>query len=505
VQVNLLDELKDMVIVDSGCSGHMTGDESQLEDLEAFDGGYVAFGNDPKGGKIVGIGTLRTGNLDFEKVFFVKGLKFNLFSVSQICDKKNFVLFTDTECMILSPDFQLPDDKSVLLKVPRKENIYSDHIKNIIPKRALTCLIAKATVDESKLWHRRLGHLNYKTMIKLVKGNLMRGMPTKTFENCETCVACQKGKQHRVSFKSKTVNTNTEPLHLLHMDLFGPVFVKSLNKKSYCLVVTDDFSRFTWVFFLATKDETPGILKAFITRVENLHNHKVKIIRCDNGTEFKNSEMNQFCVGKGILRQYSVARTPQQNGVAERRNRTLIEAARTMLSDSKLPVPFWAEAVNTACFVQNRSKVVKPHNKTPYELFHGKKPMIDFLKPFGCPVTILNTKDQLGKFDEKADKGNLVGYSVNSKAFRVYNKRTKHVEENLHIKFSENTYNSAGKGPEWLFDVDILAKTMNYVPVIASVDKQQEEFVLIEKLKIGPTLLPFQKEQNPTDDDVVPK
>jgi hypothetical protein len=281
VQVNLLDELKDMVIVDSGCSGHMTGDESQLEDLEVFDGGYVAFGNDPKGGNIVGIGTLRTGNLDFERVFLVKGLKFNLFSVSQMCDKKNFVLFTDTECMILSPDFQLPDDKSVLLKVPRKENIYSDHIKNIIPKRALTCLIAKATIDESKLWHRRLGHLNYKTMNKLVKGNLVRGMPTKTFENSETCVACQKGKQHRVSFKSKTVNTNTEPLHLLHMDLFGPVFVKSLNKKSYCLVVTDDFSRFTWVFFLASKDETPGILKAFITRVENLHNHKVKIIRCE--------------------------------------------------------------------------------------------------------------------------------------------------------------------------------------------------------------------------------
>jgi hypothetical protein len=194
-------------------------------------------------------GTLRTGNLDFEKVFLVKGLKFNLFSVSKMCDKKNFVLFTDTECMILSPDFQLPNDKFVLLKVPRTENIYSDHIKNIVPKRALTCLIAKATIDESKLWHRRLGHLNYKTMNKLVKGNLVRGMPTKMFENCETCVACQKGKQHRVSFKSKTVNTITEPLHLLHMDLFMPVFVNSLNKKSYCLVVTYDFSRFTWVFF----------------------------------------------------------------------------------------------------------------------------------------------------------------------------------------------------------------------------------------------------------------
>ncbi|GJW61169.1 putative ribonuclease H-like domain-containing protein [Tanacetum coccineum] len=122
-------------------------------------------------------------------------------------------------------------------------------------------------------------------------------------------------------------------------------------KKMYCLVVTDDYSRFTWVFFLATKDETSGILKSFITGIENLVDHKVKVIRCDNGTEFKNREMNQFCEKNGILRQYSVARTPQQNRVAERRNRTLIEAARTMLADSKLPTTFWAEAVNTACYV----------------------------------------------------------------------------------------------------------------------------------------------------------
>ena len=121
----------------------------------------------------------------------------------------------------------------------------------------------------------------------------------------------------------------------------------------------------------------------------------------------------------------------------------MIEAARTMLSDSKLPIPFWAEAVNTACFVQNRSKVVKPHNKTPYELFHGRKPKISFLKPFGCPVTILNTRDQLGKFDEKADEGYFVGYSIHSKAYRVFNKSTKHVEENLHVEFDESKVNNA--------------------------------------------------------------
>ncbi|GJY72903.1 putative ribonuclease H-like domain-containing protein [Tanacetum coccineum] len=299
------------------------------------------------------------------------------------------------------------------------------------------------------------------------RGNLVRGLPSKLFENDQTCVACQKGKQHRASCKSKTKNSISLPLHLLHMDLFGPTFVKSLMKKMYCLVVTNDYSRFTWVFFLATKDETSGILKSFITGIENLVDHKVKVIRCDNGTEFKNREMNQFCEMKGILRQFSVARTPQQNGVAERRNRTLIEAARTMLADSKLPTTFWAEAVNTACYVQNKVLVVKPHNKTPYELFHGRTPTLSFMRPFGCPVTILNTIDHLGKFDGKADEGFFIGYSLNSKAFRVLNSRTKIVEENLHIRFSENTPNAISSGPDWLFDIDALTRKMIYEPIFA--------------------------------------
>ncbi|GKB40392.1 putative ribonuclease H-like domain-containing protein [Tanacetum coccineum] len=192
----------------------------------------------------------------------------------------------------------------------------------------------------------------------------------------------------------------------------------------YCLVVTDDYNRFTQVFFLATKDETSGIFKSFITGIENLVDHKVKVIRCDNGTEFKNREMNQF--------------------FAERRNRILIKAARTMLADSKLPTTFWAEAVNTACYVQNRVLVVKPQNKTPYKLFHGRTPTLSFMRPFGWLVTIHNTIDHLGKFNGKVDEGFFVGYSLNSKAFRVFNSRTRIVEENLHIRFSESTPNDVG-------------------------------------------------------------
>nr|GEU44635.1 hypothetical protein [Tanacetum cinerariifolium] len=191
------------------------------------------------------------------------------------------------------------------------------------------------------------------------------------------------------------------------------------NSKGGKIIGKDDYCRFTWVFFLASKDETSAILKTIINGIENLVDHNVKVIRCENGIEFTNKEMNQFCKMKGIMRQYSVARTPQQNKVAEKRNNTLIEAARTMLADLKLPTTFWVEAVNTACYVQNRVLVVKPHNKTPYEIFHGK-------------------------FDGKIDEGFFVAYSLNSKAFRVFNNKARIIEENLHIRFSENTPKIAG-------------------------------------------------------------
>nr|GEV12623.1 putative ribonuclease H-like domain-containing protein [Tanacetum cinerariifolium] len=235
-------------------------------------------------------------------------------------DKKNSVLFTDTGCFVLSSDFKLTDESQILLKVPRKNNMYSVDMKNIVPKESLTCL----------------------------------------------------------------------------------------------------------VFFSATKDETSGILKSFISKIENLVNKKIKIIKYDNGTEFKNKVMSDFCKKKGIKKEFSVARTPQQNGVAKRRNRTLIEAAKIMLTDFKLPTTFWAKAVNTACYMQNRES-----------------------------------------FDGKSNDRFFIGYSLNSKAFRVYNIRTRKVEKNLHIRFLENKPIIASDGPKWLFDIDALTKSTNYVPFVA--------------------------------------
>ncbi|GJU25993.1 putative ribonuclease H-like domain-containing protein [Tanacetum coccineum] len=256
--------------------------KAYLVEYQDYNGGPVAFGGSK--GQITGKGKIITRKLDFEDVYFVKELKqFNLFSVSQMCDKKNKVLFTDSECLVLSPDFKLPDENQVLLRVPRQNNMYSFNLENIVPTGGLACLIAKATVDESNKWHRRLGHVNFKNLNKLVKGNLVRGLPSKIFQNDHTCVACQKGKQHKASCKAKVVSSISQPLQLLHMDLFGP-----------------------------TSDETNGILKDFIRQIENQLNQKVKTIRCDNGTEFKNRDIIEFYRSKGIKREYSNAKTPQQ-------------------------------------------------------------------------------------------------------------------------------------------------------------------------------------------------
>ncbi|KAI3728691.1 hypothetical protein L6452_17332 [Arctium lappa] len=395
--------------VDSGCSRHMTGNMACLKNFKKFDGGHVAFGNIPDGGKISGKGDVTKGKMAFEDVFYVEQLRYNLLSVSQVCDKKHSILFTDSECIILAPRFKVVDEKMILLRTPRKDNVYCLDMENVSNDSSLNCLVSKASLDESSLWHRRMCHMNFKTMNKLVKNNLVRGLPSKVFSCDDHCVACLKGKQHKTSHKSKELNTISSSLQLLHMDLFGPTNVMSIGMKSYCLVIVDDYSRFTW--------ELRGNIVLL-----RLHNKMV------------------------LLRE----------GIGH------IEASRSLLTDSKLPITFWAEAVNTACYVQNRVQVVKPKNKTPYELLNKRKPFIGFFKPFGCPCTILNTKTQLGKFDSKADDGFLVGYSSQRKAYRVFNSSSRIIEESENVKCNENTPNPIGSGPQWLFDIDSLTNSLGF-------------------------------------------
>ncbi|KAJ9558330.1 hypothetical protein OSB04_012944 [Centaurea solstitialis] len=279
---------------------------------------------------------------------------------------------------------------------------------------------------------------DHKVTPRKAASNLVKGLPENNFAKESLCAACEKGKQTRASFKSKQVSTINSPFHLLHMDLFGPVNIQSMGGKRFTLVIVDEYSRYTWVFFLRAKNETPQLIIAFILRMEKYNQITVRSIRSDHGTEFKNSVLDEFLVSKGISQNFSSVRTPQQNGVAERRNCTLIEAARSMLIEARLPIQFWDEAVNTACYTQNRSLIVKRFKKTAYELFRGRKPNIECFHIFGCNCYIKNNRDALGKFDAKADDGFLVGYSTISKAYRVFIKRRQTIEETIHVKFDES-------------------------------------------------------------------
>ena len=282
-----------------------------------------------------------------KKVALVRGLKHNLLSISQITDKGYHVNFMKDHCEIIDKKTQ-----KVILTGYRHGNIYEANLSSYTDGKVI-CLLSKASASESWIWHKKLSHLNFSNLNELVRKDLVRGLPKVMFNADGLCDACQKAKQRRTSFKNKTESSIDEPLHLLHLDLFGPINVLSISKKRYALVIVDEYTRFTWVYFLFRKDETPEIIFEHVKLMENKSSLKVKILRSDNGTEFKNAQMIDFCKLKGITQQFSAPGTPQQNGVVERENRTLIEAGRTMLEEANLPTYFWEEAVSTACFTQN--------------------------------------------------------------------------------------------------------------------------------------------------------
>ncbi|GJY13990.1 retrovirus-related pol polyprotein from transposon TNT 1-94 [Tanacetum coccineum] len=273
------------------------------------------------------------------------------------------------------------------------------------------CLLSKASKTKSWLWHRRLSHLNFGAINHLARHGLVRGLPKLKFEKAHLCSACAMGKSKKKPHKPKSEDTNQEKLYLLHMDICGPMCVASINGKKYILVIVDDYSRFTWVKFLRT----------------------------DNGTEFVNQTLREYYEKVGISHETSVARSPQQNGVVERQNRTLIKAARTMLIYAKAPLFLWAEAVATACYTQNRSIIRLRHGKTPYELLHDKLPDLSFFHVFGALCYPTNDSENLGKLQPKADIGIFIGYAPTKKAFRIYNRRTRRIIEIIHVDFDELT------------------------------------------------------------------
>ncbi|XP_073019407.1 uncharacterized protein [Primulina eburnea] len=262
----------------------------------------------------------------------------------------------------------------------------------------------QAQITELDLWHRKLGHVNFKTLKNLSKYEAVRGMPNLSSGIPYVCGECKKRKQTRVSHLVLETSGTTRCLELLRMDLMGPMEVESFGGKKYSFVYVDDFSRFSWVNFIREKSDTFSVFKQLVTRITNFHGLKVRRIRTDHGKEFENSSFSSFCDRKGISHQFSAPKTPQQNGIVERKNRTLQEMARVMLTSKNISKRFWAEALNTACHITNKVYLRSGSTMTSYEIIMGKKPNLKYFHIFGCVCYTLNDRDQLAKFDSKSDK-----------------------------------------------------------------------------------------------------
>ncbi|GJX07794.1 putative ribonuclease H-like domain-containing protein [Tanacetum coccineum] len=345
--------------LDSGCSKHMTGYRSQI------------------------------GNITISMVYYVEGLGHNLFSVGQFCDSNLEVAFRQHTCFIRNLE------GVDLLTGSRGNNLYTLSLGDMMASSPI-CLLSKASKTKSWLWHRRLSHMNFGAINHLARHGLVRGLPKLKFEKDQLCFACAMGKSKKKPHKPKSEYTNQEKLYLLHMDLCGPMRVASVNGKKYILVIIDDYSRFTWVKCLRSKDEAPDFIIKFLKMIQVRLKVPVRRIRTDNGTEFVNHTLREYYEKVGISHETSVARSPQQNGVVERRNRTLIEAARTMLIYAQAPLFLWVEAVAIACYTQNHSIIRLRHGKTPYELLHDKLPDLSFFHVFGALCYPTNDSENLG-------------------------------------------------------------------------------------------------------------
>ena len=383
-------------------------------------GPQITFGDNNKG-FTMGYDNLDVGNVIIKDISLIGGLKLNLLSIIQFTDKDYKVKFVKNICLISHKK-----TGQLALSGVRKGRLFVVDLDSV-SKETVCCFYTKASSKESMLWHIKLSHLNFKAINSLVKREMLRDIPALEYKQEEVCEACQTGKIKRSNHKLKEFSSITAPVQLIHMDLFGPVNVMTLSKKKYALVMVDDSFRYTWVKFLYSKYEGPQIIIDHLTKTQNTAQANVVALRSDNGTEFRNALLEFFCIENSITQQFSAPRTPQQNGVVERKNRTLIEAARTILHDADLPTSLWAEAINTTCYIQNRTLVNKSVGNTPYFIMRGRKPTAKHLHVFGSKY----------KFDSKALEANFLRYSLERTSYRVYVIPHQQVMENMDVTFDD--------------------------------------------------------------------
>nr|GEW77333.1 putative ribonuclease H-like domain-containing protein [Tanacetum cinerariifolium] len=373
--------------VDSGCSKHMTGNLKLFFNFVWKFIGTVRFGNDHVAA-ILGFSDLQWRNILISRVYFVEGLGRNLFSVGQFCDLDLELAFRRNACFVRKLE------GVDLLKKDHSTNLYTINLHEIASASPI-CLMARTSSTKSWLWHQRLSHLNFDIINDLARNDLVAGLLKFKYHKEQLFLSREQGKSKRASHPPKPVPNSRQRLHLLHMGLCGPMRISSINGKRYVLVIVDDYSRYTWVHFLRSKDEVPEVIIKFLKRITVLFQSPVIIIRTDN------------------------------------------EAARTMLIFSRASLFLWAEAIATACFIQNRSIIHRRFNKTPYELINGIKPDISFLHVFGALCYPKNDREDIGKLGVKGDIGFFIGYSADSCAYRIYNQRTKKTMETMNVLFDE--------------------------------------------------------------------
>ncbi|KAK1650752.1 hypothetical protein QYE76_068557, partial [Lolium multiflorum] len=420
-------------VFDSGCTNHMTGGRGVLDQFieDINKKSSITFGDNSKG-KVLGYGKVAISkDLCLETVMLVEHLGYNLLSIYHLADAGYNSYFTKYYVQVFRSD-----NLKLVLVGYVENNLYVVDLSKESPSPS-TCLMA-AKHDEGWLWHRRLGHVNMRNLKQLLKGEHIVGLTDISFEKDRVCSACVAGKQLKKKHPIKSIVTTSRPLELLHLDLFGPSHYDTLGGSKYGLVIVDDYSRYSWVFLLKSKDETHREFITFAKKAQRTYESEIKAIRTDNGTEFKNYTMQEFVDDEGIKHEFSAPYTPQQNGVVERKNRTIIEMARTMLSEFNSPHNFWGEAISTAVHYSNRLFLRPLHNKTPYELLTGNKPNVTYIRVFGCKCLVKNNKGKLGKFETRTIEGIFVGYAENSHAYRYYNRSTGTIEVSCDVVFLED-------------------------------------------------------------------